>query len=44
MQLTAAGGLAVDVAADGTVTIGLDGEDWFGPGPAVDGPRVRPTR
>ena len=32
MRLTAAAGLSVDVAPDGTVTIGLDGEDWFGPG------------
>ena len=32
MHLTAADGLSVDVAADGTVTVGLDGEDWFGPG------------
>ena len=32
MRLTAADGLSVDVASDGTVTVGLDGEDWFGPG------------
>ena len=32
MQLTAADGLHVDVAADGAVRIGLDGEDWLGPG------------
>ncbi len=32
MRLTAADGLSVDVAADGTVKVGLDGEDWFGPG------------
>jgi hypothetical protein len=32
MQLNAAEGLAVDVAPDGTITIGIDGEDWFGPG------------
>jgi hypothetical protein len=32
MHLSAAGGLAVDVAADATVRIGLDGQDWFGPG------------
>jgi hypothetical protein len=32
MQLIAAEGLSVDVAADGTVRIGLGGEDWFGPG------------
>ena len=32
MRLTAARGLTVDVASDGTVTVGLDGQDWFGPG------------
>ena len=32
MLLTAADGLSVDIAADGTVKVGLDGEDWFGPG------------
>jgi hypothetical protein len=32
MQLSAAEGLCVEVAADGTVKIGLNGEDWFGPG------------
>jgi hypothetical protein len=32
VHLIAAGGLSADVAADGTVKIGLDGEDWFGPG------------
>ena len=32
VQLIAAEGLRVDVAVDGTVKIGLNGEDWFGPG------------
>ncbi len=32
MLLSAARGLAVDVGADATLRIGLDGEDWFGPG------------
>ena len=32
MRLTAAGGLGIEIAPDGTVVIGLDGEDWFGPG------------
>jgi hypothetical protein len=32
VRLTAADGLSVDVATDGAVTIGLGGEDWFGPG------------
>ena len=32
MRLTAADGLSVDVAANGTVKVGLDGQDWFGPG------------
>jgi hypothetical protein len=35
MQLIAAEGLSVDVAADGAVKIGFDGEDWFGPGRAA---------
>ena len=43
MRLTAADGLSVDLATDGVVTIGLNGEDWFGPGrpslpPAVGDP------
>jgi hypothetical protein len=45
MQLIAAEGLSVDVAADGAVTIGFDGEDWFGPGragrPALVGEPVK---
>src|SRR5580698_9558924 len=32
MHLTAADGLSVDVAPDGTVKVGIDGEDWFGRG------------
>jgi hypothetical protein len=32
VQLTSQRGLAVEVAADATVTVGLDQEDWFGPG------------
>jgi hypothetical protein len=32
MRLTSTDGLSVEVGDDGTVTIGLDGEDWFGPG------------
>ncbi len=32
MQLVAADGLGVEVALDGAVKIGLNGEDWFGPG------------
>jgi hypothetical protein len=32
VQLPAAEGLSVDVAVDGTVKIGLNGEDWCGPG------------
>jgi hypothetical protein len=32
MQLIAAEGLSADIAADGAVKIGFDGEDWFGPG------------
>jgi hypothetical protein len=32
MQLNAARGLTISVATDGSVGIGLDGEDWFGPG------------
>ncbi len=44
MQLRAAGGLVVEVASDGAVTVGLDGQDWLGPGrpwrPAALGPPV----
>ena len=32
MKLASQAGLAVELAADGTVTVGLDLEDWFGPG------------
>lgn len=32
MRLTAAGGLTVEVEPDGTVHVGMDGGDWFGPG------------
>ena len=32
MRLLATEGLGVDVAPQGTVKIGLNGEDWFGPG------------
>ncbi len=32
MLLRAAGGLTVDLADDGTVRLGMDGEDWLGPG------------
>src|SRR5215471_1949123 len=32
MKLASQGGLAVDLATDGRVTVGLDLEDWFGPG------------
>jgi hypothetical protein len=32
VQLLATEGLSVDVEIDGTVKIGLNGEDWFGPG------------
>jgi hypothetical protein len=32
MNLMSLGGLAVEFAADGSVTVGLDQEDWFGPG------------
>jgi hypothetical protein len=32
MHLTATKGLRADIAPDGAVTIGLGGEDWFGPG------------
>jgi hypothetical protein len=32
MRLASQGGLGVEVSADGTVTIGLNQEDWFGPG------------
>ena len=45
MQLHAGRGLAVDVADDGTVRIGIDGEDWFGPGRPPRPARVgEPTR
>ena len=49
MQLTAAAGLGVDVGADGVVRIGLDGEDWLGPGrtslpPAISGPNTASDR
>ena len=30
----------MDVAANGTVMVGLDGEDWFGPGRPSLPPRV----
>ena len=40
MQLIAAEGLSVDVAVDGTVKIGLNGEDWFGPGRPSSAPDV----
>jgi hypothetical protein len=43
MQLNATQGLGVDVAPDGTVTIGLDGEDWFGPGRRATGRSAEPT-
>jgi hypothetical protein len=32
VRLTGADGLSVDVASDGTLRLGLDGEDWLGPG------------
>jgi hypothetical protein len=32
VKLTSLGGLAVELAADGSVTVGLGLEDWFGPG------------
>jgi hypothetical protein len=32
VKLASLGGLAVELAADGSVTVGLDLEDWFGPG------------
>jgi len=43
MRLTAADGLSVDLATDGTVKVRLNGQDWFGPGrpslpPAVGKP------
>jgi hypothetical protein len=41
MQLIAAEGLSVDVAMNGAVKIGLDGEDWFGPGRPSLAPAVR---
>jgi len=35
--LTAAGGLTAGLDPDGTVRVGLDGQDWFGPGrPSLD--------
>lgn len=40
MRLTAAEGLSVDIAVDGTVRLGVDGEDWFGPGRPSLSPRV----
>ena len=32
MKLQSHAGLGVDIAADGSVIVGLDQEDWFGPG------------
>ena len=32
MKLVSHAGLGVDIAADGSVIVGLDQEDWFGPG------------
>ena len=32
MYLASRAGLALELAADGSVTVGLDEEDWFGPG------------
>ena len=40
VQLIAAEGLCVDVAVDGTVKIGFNGEDWFGPGRPSSAPDV----
>ncbi len=40
MQLTAGDGLSVAVAPDGTVRIGLRGDDWLGPGRPSLPPRI----